>query len=144
MPRADVARFYADFWGKPGPLNHGHTIHEYWMEQSRGKVGIPKIDVFGPYRMPRKLFEYGLNEYNQASGCPTGYTCDGRMERDADALWRADAGDAVVEQLSDQAAHLRRLRRDDGVAGIRRDEVREPRRHPRDLGQSRTRRSRAG
>ena len=66
------------------------------MEQSRGKVGIPNIDVFGPYRMPRKLFEYGLNEYNQASGCPTGYTCDGRMERDADALWRADAGDAVV------------------------------------------------
>jgi M6 family metalloprotease-like protein len=96
VPRADVARFYADFWGQPGPLNHGHTINEYWMEQSRGKVGIPKIDVFGPYRMPRKLFEYGLNEYNQASGCPTGYTCDGRMERDADALWRADAGDAIV------------------------------------------------
>ena len=36
-----------------------------------------------------------------------------------------------------QAAHLRRLRRDDRVAGIRRDEVREPRRHPRALGQSR-------
>ena len=70
VPRADVAQFYADFWGMPGPLNHGHTIHEYWMEQSRGKVGIPKIDVFGPYRMPRKLFEYGLNEYNQASGMP--------------------------------------------------------------------------
>jgi M6 family metalloprotease-like protein len=97
VARADVARFYADFWGKPGPLNHGHTIHEYWMEQSRGKVGIPKIDVFGPYKMPRKLFEYGLNEYNQASACPAGYRCDGRMERDADALWRADAGDAVVD-----------------------------------------------
>lgn len=92
VPRADVARFYADFWGVPGPLNHGHTIHEYWMEQSRGKIGIPKIDVYGPYRMPRKSFEYGLNEYNQQSGCPTGFTCDGRMERDADALWRADAG----------------------------------------------------
>jgi len=96
VPRVDVARFYADFWGKPAPLNHGHTIHEYWMEQSRGKFGIPTIDVFGPYKMPRKLFEYGLNEYNQASACPAGYTCDGRMERDADALWRADAGDAVV------------------------------------------------
>ena len=92
VAREAVARFYADFWGAPGPLNHGHTIHEYWMEQSRGKIGIPKIDVYGPYRMPRKLFEYGLNEYNQASGCPAGYTCDGRMERDADALWRADAG----------------------------------------------------
>ena len=97
VPRSEVARFYARFWGAPGPLNHGHTIHEYWMEQSRGKVGIPKIDVFGPYRMPRKLYEYGLNEYNQASGCPTGATCDGRMERDADVLWTADAGADVVK-----------------------------------------------
>ena len=39
VARAEVARFYADFWGKPGPLNRGHTIHEYWMEQSRGKSG---------------------------------------------------------------------------------------------------------
>ena len=95
VPRADVAKFYANFWGVPGPLNHGHTIHEYWMEQSRGKIGIPKIDTYGPYRMPRKLYEYGLNEYNQTSGCPKGATCDGRMERDADALWRAEAGAAV-------------------------------------------------
>ena len=97
VPRSEVAKFYASFWGVPGPLNHGHTIHEYWMEQSRGKVGIPKIDVFGPYRMPRKLYEYGLNEYNQASACPTGATCDGRMERDADVLWTADAGADVVK-----------------------------------------------
>lgn len=90
--REDVAKFYASFWGEPGPLNHGHTIHEYWMEQSRGKVGIPQIDPYGPYRMPRRLFEYGLNEYDQQSGCPTGFTCDGRMERDVDAVWMADAG----------------------------------------------------
>ena len=92
IARETVARFYADFWGKPGALNHGQTIDGYWMEQSRGKVGIPKIDAYGPYRMPRKLFEYGLNEHNQQTGCPTGYTCNGRMEPDADALWRADAG----------------------------------------------------
>jgi M6 family metalloprotease-like protein len=90
--REDVAKFYASFWGTPGALNHGHTIHEYWMEQSRGRVGIPKIDAYGPYRMPKRLFEYGLNEYNQASACPTGFTCNGRMEPDADALWLADAG----------------------------------------------------
>ena len=92
VKREDVAEFYAAFWGRPGPLNHGHTIHEYWMEQSRGRVGIPTIDTYGPYRMPKKLFEYGLNEYNQASACPTGSTCNGRMEPDADALWAADAG----------------------------------------------------
>jgi M6 family metalloprotease-like protein len=92
VPRGDVAKFYAAFWGAPGPLNHGHTIHEYWMEQSRGRVGIPKIDPYGPYRMPRRFFEYGLNEYNQTTGCPGGFTCNGRMETDADALWAADAG----------------------------------------------------
>ena len=96
--RADVAKFYGSFWGVPNALNRGHTLHEYWMEQSRGRVGIPKIDVFGPYRMPRKLFEYGLNEYNQTSGCPTGYTCNGRMEPDVDALWAADVGAAVLAQ----------------------------------------------
>ena len=98
VSRDDVARFYAAFWGTPGPLNHGHTIHEYWMEQSRGKVGIPNIDPYGPYRMPRQLFEYGLNEYDQQSACPTGFTCDGRMERDADALWMADAGADIRSQ----------------------------------------------
>ncbi|HVJ26766.1 MAG TPA: hypothetical protein VM493_04460, partial [Vicinamibacterales bacterium] len=92
VKREQVPQFYADFWGKPGPLNHGHTIHEFWMEQSRGKVGIPKIDAYGPYRMPHNLFEYGLNEYNQESGCPTGFTCNRRMEPDVDVLWAADKG----------------------------------------------------
>lgn len=92
VPREQVPQFYADFWGKPGPLNHGHTIHEFWMEQSRGKVGIPRIDAYGPYRMPKNLFEYGLNEWDQRGGCPTGYTCDSRMEPDVDALWAADKG----------------------------------------------------
>ena len=92
--------FYADFWGKPGPLNHGHTIHEYWMEQSRGRVGIPTIDAYGPYRMPRKLFQYGLNEHDQAGGCPTGYTCTHRMEPDVDALWTTAAG-ADIKQKYD-------------------------------------------
>ena len=92
VKREAVPQFYADFWGKPGALNHGHTIHEYWMEQSRGKVGIPRIDAYGPYRMPKHLFQYGLNEWDQKGGCPAGYVCDGRMEPDADALWAADKG----------------------------------------------------
>ena len=93
VPRAQVPQFYADFYNKPSPLNHGHTINGYWMEQSRGQVGIGKIDVYGPYRMPKNLFQYGLNEYGQQSAVPAGFTADGRLERDADALWQADAGD---------------------------------------------------
>src|SRR5215471_3649450 len=93
ITRERVPQFYADFFNKPGELNHGQTINGYWMEQSRGQVGIGKIDVFGPYRMPKNLFQYGLNEYGQQSGVPGGYTADGRMESDVDALWRADRGD---------------------------------------------------
>jgi M6 family metalloprotease-like protein len=93
--RVDVPRFYAELFGKPGPLNHGHTINGYWMEQSRGKVGIPAIDAYGPYRMPKHLFQYGLNEWGQRAGCPSGFTCDGRIEPDADALWLADAGATI-------------------------------------------------
>ena len=92
IPRADVAKFYRDFLGTPSPINHGQTINGYWMEQSRGKVGIPPIDAFGPYRMPKNLFQYGLNEWGQAGGCPGGFTCNTRMEPDVDALWLADAG----------------------------------------------------
>ena len=93
IPREQVPQFYADFYNKPGELNHGQTINGYWMEQSRGQVGIGKIDVFGPYRMPKKLFQYGLNEWGQKDAVPAGFTADGRMEPDVDALWRADAGD---------------------------------------------------
>jgi len=92
VPRERAPQFYADFFGRPGEVNHGHTINGFWMEQTRGKVGIPKIDAFGPYRMPRNLFEYGLNEWGQEGGCPTGFTCNSRMEPDADALWARDAG----------------------------------------------------
>ena len=98
VPRAAVPQFYADFYGKPSAINHGHTINGYWMEQSRGKVGIPPMDAFGPYRMPKNLFQYGLNEYNQQGACPSGFTCDGRLEADADALWQAAAGKDIASK----------------------------------------------
>lgn len=95
IPRDNVPRFYADFFNKPQAINHGQTINGYWMEQSGGKIGIPKIDAFGPYRMPKNLFQYGLNEWNQKDDCPDGFACDGRLEADVDALWRADAGQDI-------------------------------------------------
>jgi len=93
IPRERVPQFYADFYNTPSALNHAQTISGYWMEQSRGQVGIGKIDVFGPYRMPKNLFQYGLNEWGQQSAVPNGFKADGGLEHDADALWRADAGD---------------------------------------------------
>ncbi len=92
IPREDVPRFYADFFMKPSPVNHGHTINGYWMEQSRGRFGITEVDVFGPYRMPRPHWAYGLNEYGQNDRTPDGSRADGRMEEDGDALWQAAVG----------------------------------------------------
>ncbi len=91
--RDDVPRFYSDFWLKPSEVNHGQTINGYWMEQSRGKFGITALDAFGPYRMPKNLWEYGLNEYNQNNSTPTGARAKSRMEPHVDSLWKADAGD---------------------------------------------------
>jgi M6 family metalloprotease-like protein len=92
VAREKVPQFYADFYNTPSAINHGHTINGYWMEQSRGQIGIAKLDAFGPYRMPKNLYQYGLNEYNQQSAAPAGFPANGRMEPDVDALWAADAG----------------------------------------------------
>jgi M6 family metalloprotease-like protein len=97
VKRDDVPEFYSDFWLKPSPVNHGQTINGYWMEQSRGRFGITALDPFGPYRMPKNLWEYGLNEYNQNRSTPDGSIAKSRMEPDVDSLWKADAGDILSE-----------------------------------------------
>ncbi len=93
VKREDVPEFYSDFWLKPSAVNHGQTINGYWMEQSRGKFGITDLEPFGPYRMPKNLWEYGLNEYNQNNSTPDGSRARSRMEPHVDSLWKADAGD---------------------------------------------------
>ena len=92
IPREKVSRFYADFFMKPSEVNHGQTINGYWMEQSRGRFGITEVEVFGPYRMPKPIWAYGLNEYGQNDQTPDGSRADGRMERDCDAVWAAELG----------------------------------------------------
>ncbi len=92
VTREKVAQFYADFYNTPSAVNHGHTINGYWMEQSRGQIGIAKLDAFGPYKMPKNLYQYGLNEYGQQHSAPDDVPVNGRMEPDADALWADAAG----------------------------------------------------
>jgi M6 family metalloprotease-like protein len=95
IARDAVPRFYADFFVKPGPNNHGQTINGYWMEQSRGRFGITEVATFGPYRMPKPIWYYGLNEYNQQDSTPDGSKAEGRMERDCDEIWTAAIGQDV-------------------------------------------------
>jgi len=99
VPRDEVPRFYADFFMKPGAVNHGHTINGYWMEQSRGRFGITDVEVFGPYRMPKPIWAYGLNEYGQNDQTPDGSRAAGRMERDCDEIWAAALGRDVRKEF---------------------------------------------
>jgi M6 family metalloprotease-like protein len=74
VARADVPKFYADFYNTPSALNHNQTINGYWMEQSGGRVGITKVDTYGPYQMPKRLDQYGVNDIGQNHGT-TGNGC---------------------------------------------------------------------
>lgn len=95
VPREEVSQFYADFFMTPSEVNHGNTINGYWMEQSKGKFGITEVDVFGPYRMPKPLWAYGLNEYGQNDHTPDGSRANSRMEPDADSIWADDVGEDI-------------------------------------------------
>ena len=95
VARENVSQFYADFFMRPSEVNNGQTINGYWMEQSRGKFGITEVDVFGPYRMPKPIWAYGLNEFGQNDQTPDGSTADSRMERDCDPIWIEDVGEDI-------------------------------------------------
>ncbi|TDD30150.1 M6 family metalloprotease domain-containing protein [Kribbella turkmenica] len=93
VPRDQVAEFYKDFLNTPGPLNRGHTIHEYWMEDSGGRYGVD-LTAFGPYRMPGKSHEYAM-EFQGGGACPAGDTCNKNIRTDGRAAWVADQGPEV-------------------------------------------------
>ena len=106
VPRADVSRFYADFYTRPNDVNRGHTIHGYWMEQSRGGFGLSEVDVYGPYRMSRPLWWYGLNEWGQEASTPDGREAEGVMEPEVDSLWAAEHGGRDIEEEYDAVLRI--------------------------------------
>ena len=97
VPRAQVPEFYRSFLNVPGALNRGHTIHEYWMEDSGGRYGI-ELAAFGVYQMPAKSHEYGVDGFQRGAGCPAGDTCQRNLRTDARAAWLADVGAEVAGQ----------------------------------------------
>lgn len=95
ITREQVPQFFADFYNTPNVFNHGHTIHEYWMEQSHGRIGVTAT-VFGPYRMPGKVFTYGQLPQTDM---PAGYTPSNGLARDLDTLWHKEKGDSIARQF---------------------------------------------
>ncbi|WP_406346465.1 M6 family metalloprotease domain-containing protein [Streptomyces sp. NBC_00648] len=91
IPRAQLPKFYEDFLNKPGTLNHGHTINEYWMEDSGGRIGVG-LTAFGAYRMPGKSYQYGIEPGMNPGACPVGDTCGKDIRADGKRAWVADVG----------------------------------------------------
>jgi M6 family metalloprotease-like protein len=95
VAREDIADWYHDYYAVPNEYNGGQTLHGYWMEDSHGRIGID-VQVFGPYKLPGKLHEYGIPDgsFNAptAAYCPAGDTCGRNLRTDGGAMWRAEIG----------------------------------------------------
>ncbi|GAA4712899.1 M6 family metalloprotease domain-containing protein [Phytohabitans rumicis] len=95
IPREQVPAFYRDFLNQPGTLNNGHTLHQYWMEDSGGRYGV-ELTAFGPYQLPNKSYQYGITNDMNPGMCPTGETCNRNIRTDGLGLWRAAVGTDVA------------------------------------------------
>lgn len=101
IDRSEAADWWEDYLNTPNEWNHGHTITEYWMENSNGRYSVD-IDAFGPYQLPGKLHEYGLAGYAPVTGpnsvCPAGDTCNKNLRTDGFAAWFADQGAEIAQE----------------------------------------------
>ncbi len=102
VAQEDVNEWMYDYYAVPNEYNGFKTLHGYWMEDTHGRIGID-VEVFGPYRMPGKQFEYGLaTDFNSPVGtqpnsfCPAGHTCNRNIRTDGLAAWQADTGCASL------------------------------------------------
>lgn len=94
----DPAEFYEKFLvTEPSALNKGHTVDEYWLENSYGQVGID-AEAFGPYRLDGKLHEYGITSDMNAPGqdCPSGDTCNKDLDTELLQKSAVDTATAVA------------------------------------------------
>ncbi|KAI2635620.1 hypothetical protein GGS26DRAFT_604566 [Hypomontagnella submonticulosa] len=101
LDRAEVPAFYRDFLNTPGDLNHNHTLHEYWMEDSGGRFGVD-LTAFGAYRLPSLSYQYGIDDerggFNEGA-CPSEGPCSVDLRTDAYKAWRADVGNETADSF---------------------------------------------
>jgi M6 family metalloprotease-like protein len=58
----------------------GHTVGEYWLENSYGLIGVDAA-AFGPYTMAGNMYEYGIGDFGTADDCPDGPDgCNGNFD----------------------------------------------------------------
>src|SRR5690625_1179608 len=71
IPREEVPEFWNNFLNVPSEFNNYQTLDGFWKENSYGKWGVT-LDTYGPYRLDKNEFQYGLDGMNPGS-LPPGY-----------------------------------------------------------------------
>jgi M6 family metalloprotease-like protein len=67
VERDEIPQFYHDFWNVPNEDNRGHTLHEYWMELSGGRIGV-EVVPYGPFRMQHHYYQYFARSNDDVPG----------------------------------------------------------------------------
>lgn len=96
LARDDVPAFYRDLLNTPNDINGGHTLHEYWMEDSAGRYGV-NLTVFGVYRLPADSWQYGIDDRMNPGSCPVQGACNRDIRVDGLGMWRDVVGDDVAD-----------------------------------------------
>ncbi|MDQ0272741.1 FIMAH domain-containing protein [Cytobacillus purgationiresistens] len=73
VPEEELVDFWLDYLNTPQELNNYRTISDFWRENSYGKWGV-ELDGYGVYHMDHNEFQYGMNEFNQQSFIPEGFS----------------------------------------------------------------------
>ncbi|MBD3108674.1 M6 family metalloprotease domain-containing protein [Bacillus sp. AGMB 02131] len=73
VPREELGEWWKDFLNTPSELNNYQTIDGFWKENSNGKWGVT-LDSYGPYRLDKNEFQYGLESSHNANTLPSNYT----------------------------------------------------------------------
>ena len=79
----DPAAYWRDYLFYDTDLTapqRGHTVNEYWLENSYGLIGVD-AEAFGPYTMEGNMYEYGIRDFGGDADCPDGPDgCEGNFD----------------------------------------------------------------
>jgi M6 family metalloprotease-like protein len=95
----DPAEYWVDLLFKstdPKNPQHGHTVGEYWLENSYGLIDVD-AEGFGPYTMAGNMYEYGIDDFGSAEDCPDDSGCNANFDSEIVAASLTDVTAAQQE-----------------------------------------------
>lgn len=72
VEREDLGDFWEEYLNVPSDQNNYQTIDGFWKENSYGKWGVD-LDTYGPYRLDKNEFQYGLSDGMNGEALPDEY-----------------------------------------------------------------------